>query len=410
MLETPEQDELSLSSNDSVTKLMIIRSNSFQEERNSSLRDNNITFDPVILFGYDLSHLSRNAQFSAFSLGVFAFTVIYGCLQELISIKLLNRRFGLFLATVQFFGYAFWSCVLTRIRYTHSSKLNRVPFIIYFRLSILRSIDVSMTNLSMQYLNYPAKTLIKSSRVAFTMFAGTLIGRKRYSILDYLVVFMLIGGLVIFLHADSKSAVFHPIGVVMLISSLMCDGIINNWSEIAMRQYNVCHDEFLFNLYSISFIAMLIFTQMRGELYEGLKFLCLPGTLLEVSAGHPSIWTPFLKIMVMALFCTTGLFGSSCAAAITKNFGALAMSLTSTARKAMTLFLSFAVFHNTFNFQHISGVVIFLSALSFKSVLVSLKQRKTTRSFLKDDSFDEGILLDGRSKDFDLTRRQLLVI
>ena len=38
-----------------------------------------------------------------------------------------------------------------------------VPMDLYVGLSVLRAIDLGMTNLAMQYVNYPAKTLMKST-------------------------------------------------------------------------------------------------------------------------------------------------------------------------------------------------------------------------------------------------------
>lgn len=332
----------------------------------------------VLLFGYDISHLNRTVQFSAFVLGVFVFTVIYGCLQELLAVKILNRQLGLFLTTVQFAGYAFWSFVLSRIdaRLSPSQSVNaRVPSHIYIGLALLRAVDVGMTNVSMQYLNYPAKVLIKSSRVAFTMVTGTMFG-KRYGLLEYFIVSTMICGLVVFLNADAKSAVFHPIGVALLVIALLCDGMINNWSEISMAKYHVGHNEFLCHLYTIAFLSMTTLTYFNGELLTGLRFLSISGTYLEANAGHPSSCAPFLKVMVIVLFATTGLFGSSCAAGITKYFGAMAMSITSTARKAMTLFLSFIIFQNSCTMEHIIGMVIFLFSLCTKSFMVFQKEKK----------------------------------
>jgi len=340
----------------------------------------------VEIFGLNISHLSRPVQFMAFALGVFAFTVVYGCLQELIAVKLMNRRLALFLATLQFAGYAFWSYVLAKLRLNLTSNDNQeenkgsVPFEFYFRLSILRAIDVGMTNMSMQYLNYPAKTLIKSSRVVFTMLTGIVINQRRYNLLDYMTVLLIVIGLVVFLHADSKASIFHPVGVAMLTTSLICDGIINNLSECAMNNYKVGHDEFLFRLYSIAFVAMALVAHVKGELLDGIHFLSVPGTLLEIDAGHPPTCSTLLKIVVVALFATTGLFGSSCAAAITKYFSALSMSIVSTTRKAMTLFLSFALFHNACTPEHISGICIFLSALTAKSIRAGRKPSKQHHS------------------------------
>jgi hypothetical protein len=88
----------------------------------------------------------------------------------------------------------------------------------YLGLSLLRAVDLGMTNMAMQYVNYPAKTLMKSSRVVFTMLFGVVITRKRYRFLDYVVVVLMVTGLAIFMHADANSsAVFHHLGIVMLV-------------------------------------------------------------------------------------------------------------------------------------------------------------------------------------------------
>ena len=72
--------------------------------------------DPLILFGLDLSSQPPSVQFFLCACGVFAFTIVYGYLQELLAVHIAGRKFGLFLASCQFAGYAFWSFVLTRIR------------------------------------------------------------------------------------------------------------------------------------------------------------------------------------------------------------------------------------------------------------------------------------------------------
>lgn len=86
-------------------------------------------------------------------------------------------------------------------------------------------------------------------------------------------------------------------------------------------------------------------------------------------------WSVPAKVGVMVLFSSMGFFGSSCSAAITKNFGALTMSITSTARKATTLFLSFFLFNNVCTIEHLLGVLIFISALTAKSLRRGRKEK-----------------------------------
>ena len=316
-------------------------------------------YDPLIVLGVNLSPLHPQIQFYICAAGVFGFTIIYGYLQELLSVHIMGRKYAMFLSLCQLAGYSVWSNVLMYVsryrrqeirrqlcdekkivygiidegvdlhsaceagtdnqikaettktekeggsispltansttvdeeegqqlevksfrsqeksalipsilsadgglhnrspslykkvhillstttstvgthderfenddgsknsEYDHVHPNSRVhshgpPFRIYLALSLVRAFDIGLTNGAMKYLNYPAKTLIKSSRVAFTMFAGLLIGKKRYKILDYVMVSMLVFGLSIFLHADFRTkAVFHPIGVFMLVS------------------------------------------------------------------------------------------------------------------------------------------------------------------------------------------------
>jgi hypothetical protein len=191
----------------------------------------------VILFGVDLTHLPANRQYEVCAFGVFFFNMLYGFLQELIQIRIAGREFALFLAAWQFFGYFVWSSVLAKLhdlrvakkakdrgsiqqfkQEQESSSKSGPRIYVYLGLATLRALDLGLTNLSMKYLNYPAKTLIKSSRVLFTMVLGTAIGKKEYQRSDITMVVLLVIGLCLFLHADmTTSAVFHPIGVLMLV-------------------------------------------------------------------------------------------------------------------------------------------------------------------------------------------------
>jgi hypothetical protein len=153
--------------------------------------------------------------------------------------------------------------------------------------------------------------------------------------------------------------------------SLTCDGAITNMSEKIMNQYGVGQDEFIFRMYSIALIAIGAAALAKGDLTDGIAWMLQPGTLAEQQSNLPldeRTWSVGGKIATMILFSTMGFFGSSCSAAITKNFGALTMSITSTARKATTLFLSFLFFDNECTMEHLMGIIVFISALTAKSL------------------------------------------
>eukprot|EP00549_Striatella_unipunctata_P015295 CAMPEP_0118691070 /NCGR_PEP_ID=MMETSP0800-20121206/10473_1 /TAXON_ID=210618 ORGANISM="Striatella unipunctata, Strain CCMP2910" /NCGR_SAMPLE_ID=MMETSP0800 /ASSEMBLY_ACC=CAM_ASM_000638 /LENGTH=390 /DNA_ID=CAMNT_0006588803 /DNA_START=179 /DNA_END=1352 /DNA_ORIENTATION=- len=351
---------------------------------------------PVLVLGVDISHMSRQYQFFVCATGVFGFSLLYGYLQELISVSLCGRQLGLFLALAQFSVYTFCSYILrTYVKEKSEKRMHggkEVPWSMYIGLSILRAGDLCMTNLAMQYINYPAKTLMKSARVVFTMLFGVLVARKKYSVTDYITVFVMVAGLAIFMHADANSsAVFHFMGVVLLTGALMCDGAISNMSEHVMNQYGVGQDEFIFKLYSIALVVIFAAATLKGDLHAGIEFMTAPGTLEEINGKLTPTWSVFSKAMAFLIFATVGFLGSSCSAAITKNFGALTMSITSTARKATTLFLSFALFKNECNFEHVLGILLFIGALIKKSFRKTTWPPRKSKSALSiDDGGDDG--------------------
>ncbi len=97
-----------------------------------------------------------------------------------------------------------------------------IPLEMYVGLFVLRAIDLNMTNLTMQYVNYPAKTIMKSTRVVFTMVFGVIVSKKRHRIADYGIVGIMVAGLAMFFHADVNTlAVFNLLGIIMLTISLL---------------------------------------------------------------------------------------------------------------------------------------------------------------------------------------------
>jgi len=266
------------------------------------------------------------------------------------------------------------------------SKLNPSVKIFIF-LSILRAIDVGMTNGAMRYINYPMKTLIKSSKVAFTMLGGMMIGRNTYKRCDYVMVAMLVCGLAIFIHADMylTSGLLHYMGIAMLVISLSCDGAFVNFSELVMKKYSISQDEFLFNIYSVSFLMTLMAAISHGEFIIAFRYFFLQnGSLSDINDGvilkirdrnnEVPVWTVLTKITVFVIFTLSGLCGSSSANAMAKHYGALCMSITTTSRKAFTLFLSFAAFKsNTCTPEHLLGILFFVAGLFLKTAGVGFK-------------------------------------
>ena len=129
--------------------------------------------EPVMVLGIDISHLSKATQFTVCAVGLFFFSLLYGYLQELLSVTLCSRQLGLYLATTQFTGYTVLAYIMRNFVYKQqqnfkqkvidqhaiqygsdhtggyekSSKMfdsKHVPLTLYLGLSVLRAIDLAM--------------------------------------------------------------------------------------------------------------------------------------------------------------------------------------------------------------------------------------------------------------------------
>lgn len=157
--------------------------------------------------------------------------------------------------------------------------------------------------------------------------------RKRHRKSDYVVVSMMVSGLAFFIHAETTAKddqhTFSFVGIGMLVLALLADGAVVNLNEKLMNVHGLGQDEMIFMLYSLATSIMFIMTLISGQLWKGLNFLLVDGPMMEASISY----TSKEKLLGTLAFVMMGFLGSSCAGAITKHFGALSMSITSTARK-----------------------------------------------------------------------------
>ena len=149
-----------------------------------SSRSNNLT-----VLKLNLTPYPRQTQYLLLASLVFTSTLLYGFLQELCIVRIFGKKLPLFLSYVQFQAYAIWSIIvfINHKRSTTSESyvsivsnfVNNVPWSSFFKIAVLRTVDLGLTNGSMKYVNYPTKTLMKSSRVIFTMGFGKIsMGKK----------------------------------------------------------------------------------------------------------------------------------------------------------------------------------------------------------------------------------------
>ena len=167
-----------------------------------------------LVMGLNITKWNASSQYMFTTFGVMFFLMMYGLLQEHLVMKTFHRTLGWFVTLLQLSGYAFcaWlQSVLVGVRLER-----RIPYRQYFILAALQVVMQGFTNLSMHYLNYPAKMLFKSSRVLVTMLVGAIFRRQTYQRKDYIVGFSMAIGLTLFVMADANVSPVFDIKVFRL--------------------------------------------------------------------------------------------------------------------------------------------------------------------------------------------------
>merc|ERR1719203_1329502 len=165
------------------------------------------------------------------------------------------------------------------------------------------------------------------------MILSTLINKRRFSFLEYVFALTACAGLVLFAYAGWKvSPNFDPYGLILVMISNFCYAVVPNLQE---------------NLFShgASRLEVTVYTNF---------FTCLAISCTTFATGDfigivkLAFNIPQLAIY-MLVYILLSYVAISSYMAIIKRYGAVVGVLTGTARKAITLILSFLLFPKNFD-------------------------------------------------------------
>lgn len=355
--------------------------------------------NPVVIFGYfDLSFLSATWQYIILSLGLFICMCIYGYCQELVAYGFFERKLSIFSTFSHFLG-CFLIAMFQRLHLQsissskttssegiiHKSKLSlgmmgmasySISLRYYFLLIFLKTMSQGLTNYSMTLINYPAKVLFKSANPIITMLIGLVWFRRKYPYRDYIVVFLLVIGLYVFVIYGDSSTSGSPegtsFGVLLVAVAMFCGAAVPMVQEHCINTYGATVEELLYHSFLGSTIVSFVLSITSGELFQGTHFI--------IVRGNVNIWTALI------VFCLFGFAGANFSSGLTLRFGSLVNGITNTARKAVTLVLSFALFpsRNHLTIYHVIGALIFFCGL----VIRTLSKDEKEISSEEDESSD----------------------
>ncbi|KAJ3682095.1 hypothetical protein LUZ60_014668 [Juncus effusus] len=300
------------------------------------------------LFGISLSDRPTWQQFLICSSGFFFGYLVNGVCEEYVYNRL-QFSYGWYFTFVQGFVYL----ALLRLQgFTVKQMVN--PWKIYVKLSAVLMGSNGLTKGSLAFLNYPAQIMFKSTKVLPVMIMGAFIPglRRKYPLHEYISAVLLVFGLILFTLADAQTSPnFSMIGVVMVSGALIMDAFLGNFQEaIFTLNPNTTQMEMLFCSTVVGLPFLIPPMVLTGELV----------TAWNSCAQHPYVYA-VLVFEAMATFV-----GQVSVLSLIALFGAATTAMVTTARKAVTLLLSYLIFTKPLTEQHITGLLLISMGIVLK--------------------------------------------
>jgi adenosine 3'-phospho 5'-phosphosulfate transporter B3 len=270
----------------------------------------------------------------------------------------------------------------------------------YVKLSAVLMGSQGLTKGCLMFINYPAQIMFKSTKVLPVMVMGAFIPglRRRYTLLEYISAILLVIGLILFTLADAHSSPdFSVVGVIMVVSALVLDAFVGNFQE-AIFTINP----------GTSQTEMLYCTTLVG-----LPFLLPPMFLTNeiFKAWSDCYQNPYVYLVLIVEAVATYV-GNLCVLSLIALFGAATTAMVTTARKALTLLLSYILFTKPLLGQHCTGLMLIGMGILLKMAPTHLQKRSTKpslnsqvdssredSSFLQPDPEIGALLIRGETKE-----------
>lgn len=348
-------------------------------------------------FGSDfLETLHPTQQMILLSFAMFLFFGMHNVLQEAIVNLLANTSTSdkadgtIMLGFAECTGVLFFS-YLERVHVAKERGFHRVaPLKAYPLLTLCLFASSSLCNMSLSYINFPTKVVFRSCKLVPTMIIATIVNKRIFASYEYVCALSICAGLVLFAMADYTldPMKFDATGLALVSGSVVADAILPNAQERLFRQGSSRLEVTVFsNLFT--FLAMAVITVGNGTLFKFGRVMAQDHTI----AMYFGVYTVLSYISI------------SCYMTLVKRFGGVTAVLLTTARKAMTLVLSFLLFPKGFSWLYVHGSLLVLGACMVASIMKKLEKVPFQGSRKHDDEKYSTSYRDQPQEEFEVSSR-----
>jgi len=321
-------------------------------------------------------------QFILLAFTMFLFFGMHNVLQE--AMMGVEGFHGVMLGYMEVFGVTL--CSYIERRYVAKETKTVAPMASYPLLTGCLMASSCLSNMSLNYINFPTKVVFRSCKLIPTMVIATIINRRIFQSIEYVAALSISIGLIVFAAADWKlTPSFNSTGIILVSLSVFADAILPNAQErifsIGASRLEVTYFTNLFTL-----IAMTVTTVASGDLKN----------LIQLARTSDSNLITYMVVYTMISYVAISSFMT-----IVKKYGGVTAVLLGTARKGMTLILSFLLFPKQFSWLYVLGATMVLGGLLVAS-LVKQFSKKNKNVDKKELSEAEVPLLDDRGEDVEM--------
>lgn len=233
--------------------------------------------------------------------------------------------------------------------------------------------------MSLNYINFPTKVVFRSCKLIPTMMAASIMNKVLFTSVEYMCALSVCVGLIFFAAADWKlTPSFNPIGLILVFLSVCADAVLPNAQERLFRMGS-SRLEVTFFTNILTLICMTGSTLLSGDLI---------GILAKAHKDHQ-------LAMYMAIYTFVSYIAITMHMNVVKRFGGVASVVLATARKGMTLVLSFVLFPKVFSWYYVIGAVLVLGGLMVSSLIkIHMRKARVSAQPIMEKNSDAEFLVD----------------
>ena len=318
---------------------------------------------------FDLQFLSPVSRFLFLSSGIFCFFILNSYLEEFIFRQLPHFTYGWYLTQFELTLFALFALIERRLTQPAEALFSRrASYRFHLYVAVAMTASRGLTNVSLQFLNYPTQVIFKSMKLLTVMAGSLCILHQSFHPLEYVCAACLVASACLFSYGDflvSTKAVVADglstgmgeslyVGVVIVLLSLVADAFHATTQDTLMRAQHASTLETMLFTNAFSSLLALLVTVCSGELIPAFAYC------LRYPAAYPLF---VLRAVIIYL-------GVLCFLLTIKSFGVVRATAVTTVRKILTVLLSFVLFPKGWSAMYVWGFVAFSVGL-LGSVYVS---------------------------------------